>query len=218
MLHGSADDLASPQRSYDLAAWADLDVPLLRDPRALVTELVRIHAPVSGTAVLAVLGAEGQLVGGASFVASPGKQDGWHLRNALLGHLRRIVPDGLRRSHPSHTAALMLCRPGSPDWTEQDGSWMWALRDAGGLHGVRCGAYLTLTEAGWTVLGDERTGRNPHLGSRPADAVRTVHALPEPELRRERPGPRQDRHRPETAATRADDLEVRRQARRTAAR
>ncbi|WP_051939889.1 hypothetical protein [Phaeacidiphilus oryzae] len=187
MINGSTKDLApEPGRSLDPSAWADSEPAPLRDPRALVSDLFRIHAPspaVPVLAVAAVLDAEGRLVGSASFAPRAGADDGWEFRNALLAHLRRIVPHGLRRAHPGYTAALMLCRPGEPGWTEQDGPWMWALRDSCALHGLRCGAYLTLNQDGWHVLLDGRSGRSPRLGTRPQDAVRTVRALPEPDLR-----------------------------------
>lgn len=44
---------------------------------------------------------------------------------------------------------------------------MWGLRDACTLHGLRCGAYITLTRDGWQVLGEGRGGRRPSSGSRP---------------------------------------------------
>jgi hypothetical protein len=103
-------------------------------------------------------------VASASFDPGTGR-DGWQYRNEILAHLRRIVPHDLRRTHPARTAMLMLCREGSLDWTKQDGSWMWGLWDASALHGLRCGAYLALTPEGWQVLGDGRSGRNPHVGS-----------------------------------------------------
>jgi len=42
----------------------------------------------------------------------------------------------------------MVCRDGEPAWTEEDGGWMWGLRDACTLHGLRCGSYVTLTADG----------------------------------------------------------------------
>lgn len=45
---------------------------------------------------------------------------------------------------------------------------MWGLRDACTLHGLRCGAYITLTHGGWQVLGEGRGGRRPTLLSRPS--------------------------------------------------
>ena len=50
-------------------------------------------------------------------------------------------------------------REGDERWTEEDGAWMWGLRDACTLHGLRCGAYITLTRGGWQVLGEGRGGR-----------------------------------------------------------
>lgn len=41
---------------------------------------------------------------------------------------------------------------------------MWALRDAAGLHGLRCGSYIGLTLAGWQLLGTAGAGRNLHAG------------------------------------------------------
>ncbi len=42
------------------------------------------------------------------------------------------------------------------------------LRDACTLHGLRCGAYITLTGGGWQVLGEGRGGRRPSSLSEPA--------------------------------------------------
>jgi hypothetical protein len=187
LINGSIQDLGlEPTRCLDPRAWAGSEPAALRAPRSLVAELFRIHAPPPGIpvlAVLAVLDGDSRIVGSASFTPRAGADDGWQFRNALLAHLRRIVPHGLRRANPAHTAALMLCRPGESGWTERDGAWMWALRDSCALHGVRCGAYLTLNQDGWTVLLDGRSGRSPRLGTRAQDAVRTVRALPEPALR-----------------------------------
>lgn len=65
------------------------------------------------------------------------------------------------------TAVLLYCREGDERWTEEDGAWMWGLRDACTLHGLRCGAYITLTHGGWQVLGEDRGGRRPSSDSRP---------------------------------------------------
>ncbi len=65
------------------------------------------------------------------------------------------------------TAVLLYCRDGDARWTEEDGAWMWGLRDACTLHGLRCGAYITLTRDGWQVLGEGRGGRHPSAGSAP---------------------------------------------------
>jgi hypothetical protein len=152
-------------RTLDLEAWAAARIPLLRDPRSFVADLHQRHLPPPGTAVVAVLDPLHRLVGSASFAPRPSSSDGWQHRNAILNHLRRVVPHDLRRATPSRTAVLLLCRQGTPDWTPEDGAWMWGLRDAAGLHGLRCGSYLTLTPAGWRVLGDGRSGRTPHSGS-----------------------------------------------------
>jgi hypothetical protein len=152
-------------RSLDVERWTHIGIPLLRDPRAFVADLHERHLPVPGTAVVGVLDALHRLVASASFTPRPSSSDGWQHRNAILTHLRRTVPHDLRRATPSRTAVLMLCREGSPGWTPEDGGWMWGLRDAAGLHGLRCGSYITLTPAGWQVLGDGRSGRNPHAGS-----------------------------------------------------
>ncbi|WP_234425607.1 hypothetical protein, partial [Streptomyces kebangsaanensis] len=93
--------------------------------------------------------------------------DGWMLRNALLAQLRRVIPHDLRRRTPVRTAVLLYCRDGDARWTEEDGAWMWGLRDACTLHGLRCGAYITLTRDGWQVLGEGRGGRRPNADSTP---------------------------------------------------
>jgi hypothetical protein len=62
----------------------------------------------------------------------------------------------------------MYCREGETRWTEEDGAWMWGLRDACTLHGLRCGAYITLTPDGWQVLGEDRGGRRPNAVQRSA--------------------------------------------------
>ncbi|XCM84144.1 hypothetical protein ABWK59_23405 [Kitasatospora sp. HUAS MG31] len=168
----------------DLTAWNELDVPLLRAPREFVAELHQRHLPQPGTTVIAVLDAEHRVVASASFTPRSHVTDGWHHRNAILTQLRRITPHDLRLSAPNRTAVLLRCREGGPDWTEQDGAWMWALRDAAELHGLRCGSYLTLTPAGWQSIGDGRRGRNPHSGSWAEGPVHTVTELP-PRIARE---------------------------------
>ncbi|WP_225447553.1 hypothetical protein [Streptacidiphilus sp. PB12-B1b] len=170
-------------RSLSAASWAEVGSPMLRDPRALVADLHRVHRPAPGTVVVGVLDQLGRVAAGASFPAAQGSQrpgggDGWQYRNALLAHLRRIIPHDLRRPSPVRTAVLMLCRRGGRNWTAEDGAWMWALHDASTLHGLRCGAYVTLTDEGWQVLGDGRRGRTPHAGSWAHETVRTVSALP----------------------------------------
>ncbi|WP_377274048.1 hypothetical protein [Peterkaempfera sp. SMS 1(5)a] len=152
-------------RTLDLEAWGAAQIPLLRDPRSLVADLHRLHLPPPGTAVIGVLDPSHRLVGSASFTPRPSSSDGWQRRNAILVHLRRVVPHDLRRATPSRTAVLLVSRAGDPGWTPEDGAWMWGLRDAAGLHGLRCGSYLTLTPQGWQVLGDGRSGRSPHAGS-----------------------------------------------------
>ncbi|MGW4381489.1 hypothetical protein [Kitasatospora sp. NPDC004531] len=166
------------RRTITLQEWERLDVPLLHAPREFVTELHRRHLPQPGTTVVAVLGAEHRVVASASFGVRPQFSDGWEHRNALLGHLRRVTPHDLRRISPSRTAVLLHCREGGSDWTEQDGAWMWALRAAAELHGLRCGSYVTLTSAGWQSLGDGRRGRNPHSGSWARGPIHTVTELP----------------------------------------
>ncbi|GLW73121.1 hypothetical protein Kpho02_54200 [Kitasatospora phosalacinea] len=165
-------------RSISLPEWRSYGVPLLRAPREFVTELHQRHLPQPGTTVVAVLDAGNRVVASASFGVRAQFDDGWDHRNALLGHLRRVTPHDLKRPSPSRTAVLLRCREGGPDWTEQDGAWMWALRAAAELHGLRCGSYLTLTPAGWQSLGDGRRGRNPHSGSWTLGPIHTVTELP----------------------------------------
>ena len=185
-------------RSLSPSSWSETCPPLLRDPRSLVVDLHRMHRPAPGTAVVGVLDQTGRVAAGASFTGlsstglsstglpstgsalgqRSGGGDGWQYRNAILAHLRRIIPHDLRRTSPARTAVLMLCRPGSHGWTAEDGAWMWALQDASTLHGLRCGAYLTLTDEGWQVLGDSRRGRTPHSGSWAQETVRSVSSLP----------------------------------------
>jgi hypothetical protein len=149
--------------------WAAAGIPLLRSPREIVGGLHSRHRPVPGMAVVAVLDPEERLVASASFAHRAPHTDGWELRNALLAHLRRVIPHDLRRRTPVRTAVLLYCREGDERWTEEDGSWMWGLRDACTLHGLRCGAYITLTGVGWQVLGEGRGGRRPNSRSAPAD-------------------------------------------------
>jgi hypothetical protein len=126
------------------AEWAAAGIPLLRSPRDVVNGLHVLHRPRPATAVVAVLDPE-----------------------ALLAQLRRVIPHDLRRRTPVRTAVLLYCREGDARWTEEDGAWMWGLRDACTLHGLRCGAYITLTRDGWQVLGEGRGGRRPHADSAP---------------------------------------------------
>ncbi|MCF3963713.1 hypothetical protein, partial [Streptomyces fuscigenes] len=156
-------------RILEPAEWSAAGIPLLRSPREVVGGLHSRHAPRPGTAVVAVLDPEERLVASASFARRTTRADGWEFRNALLAHLRRVIPHDLRRRTPVRTAVLLYCREGDERWTDEDGAWMWGLRDACTLHGLRCGAYITLTDVGWHVLGEGRGGRRPHAGSAPAD-------------------------------------------------
>ncbi len=152
------------------AEWAAAGIPLLRNPREVVTGLHIRHLPTPSTAVVAVLDPEERLTASASFVRhGAAGVDGWDFRNALLAQLRRVIPHDLRRRTPIRTAVLLYCREGESRWTEEDGAWMWGLRDACTLHGLRCGAYITLTHDGWRVLGEGRGGRRPHSTSLPAE-------------------------------------------------
>ncbi|CAL9400036.1 hypothetical protein SUDANB6_01436 [Streptomyces sp. enrichment culture] len=157
----------SANRVLEPAEWAAAGIPLLRDPREVVGGLHSRHHPKPGTAVVAVLDPDERLRASASFTGRPVPADGWLLRNVLLSQLRRIVPHDLRRRTPVRTAVLLHCREGDARWTEEDGAWMWGLRDACTLHGLRCGAYITLTRDGWQVLGEGRGGRRPHATSAP---------------------------------------------------
>ncbi len=147
------------------AEWAAAGIPLLRNPRELVTSLHSRHLPTPPTAVVAVLDPEQHLAASASFTRRAAEADGWEFRNALLAQLRRIIPHDLRLRTPVRTAVLLYCREGEARWTEEDGAWLWGLRDACTLHGLRCGAYITLTRTGWQVLGEGRGGRRPHAYS-----------------------------------------------------
>jgi hypothetical protein len=117
--------------------------------------------------MVAVLDPGERLLASASFIRRPAPADGWMFRNSLLDHLRRVIPHDLRRRTPVRTAVLVYCREGNGRWTEEDGAWMWGLRDACTLHGLRCGAYITLTHDGWQVLGEGRSGRRPNADSPP---------------------------------------------------
>ncbi|MEU2392531.1 hypothetical protein [Streptomyces sp. NPDC007369] len=167
-------------RLLEPAEWTAAGIPLLRNPREVVGGLHSRHSPVPSTAVIAVLDPEERLVASASFVQRSTSADGWEYRNALLAALRRVIPHDLRLRTPVRTAVLMYCREGDERWTEEDGAWMWGLRDACTLHGLRCGAYVTLTRNGWQVLGEGRGGRRPSSDSRPerlGDTVAEVTAL-----------------------------------------
>jgi hypothetical protein len=168
---------SAQRRTLSLESWTASGVPLLLAPREFVAELHQRHLPQPGTTVIAVLDAEHHVTASASFAPRPHTEDGWQHRNAILSHLRQITPHDLRLGTPSRTAVLMRCREGSSEWTEQDGAWMWALRDAATLHGLRCGSYIALTPAGWHSLGDGRRGRTPHSGSWTEGPLHTVTEL-----------------------------------------
>ncbi|GAA5012331.1 hypothetical protein GCM10025734_57790 [Kitasatospora paranensis] len=174
--HGQ--DPSGTRRSIDAERWGEAGVPLLRAPRDFVRELHQRHLPQPGTTVVAVLDPEQRLVASASFGVRPHVTDGWQYRNSILAHLRQVIPHDLRLAEPVRTAVLLRCREGTPEWTEQDGAWMWGLHDAAALHGLRCGPYITLTPAGWHSLGDGRRGRTPHSGSWTEGPVHTVTELP----------------------------------------
>ncbi|MBC9718357.1 hypothetical protein H9Y04_38125 [Streptomyces sp. TRM66268-LWL] len=148
-------------RLLEPAEWSAAGIPLLRSPRDVVRGLYERHRPTRETAVVAVLDQEERLKASASFARRSAPVDGWVFRNALLAQLRRVIPHDLRRRTPVRTAVLLYCRDGQEGWTEEDGAWMWGLRDACTLHGLRCGAYITLTAGGWQVLGEGRGGRQP---------------------------------------------------------
>ncbi|MFJ8792371.1 hypothetical protein [Streptomyces sp. NPDC102462] len=172
---------ASTSRLLEPAEWAAAGIPLLRNPREVVSGLHTRHRPKATTAVVAVLDPEERLLASASFTRRPVPADGWMFRNALLSQLRRVIPHDLRRRTPVRTAVLLYCREGDARWTEEDGAWMWGLRDACTLHGLRCGAYITLTRDGWQVLGEARGGRRPNVDSTP-EPFATADA-PAPSLR-----------------------------------
>ncbi|MFF7309435.1 hypothetical protein [Streptomyces sp. NPDC008137] len=171
---------ASANRLLEPAEWAAAGIPLLRDPREVVSGLHARHHPQPATAVVAVLDPDERLRASASFVRRPAPADGWMFRNVLLAQLRRVIPHDLRRRTPVRTAVLLYCREGDARWTEEDGAWMWGLRDACTLHGLRCGAYITLTRDGWQVLGEGRGGRRPHSASAPEPFATSEAAPPLP--------------------------------------
>ncbi|MCS0637622.1 hypothetical protein NX801_18525 [Streptomyces sp. LP05-1] len=173
-LASAADSANRLARVLAPAEWAAAGIPVPRDPREVVNGLHSRHGPEPGTAVVAVLDHEERLAASASFVPRAAAADGWEFRNALLARLRRIIPHDLRLRTPVRTAVLLYCRAGDERWTEEDGAWMWGLRDACTLHGLRCGAYITLTAGGWQVLGEGHGGRRPHAGSKPVDLAELV--------------------------------------------
>ncbi|MFI2263913.1 hypothetical protein [Streptomyces tubercidicus] len=154
-------DSARLGRMLAPAEWASAGIPLLRSPRELVVGLHDRHRPGPSTAIVAVLDPQERVTASASFTELAAAPDGWEFRNVLLAHLRRVIPHDLRLRVPVRTAVLLYCRAGEPRWTETDGAWMWGLRDACTLHGLRCGAYITLTPDRWQVLGEDRGGRRP---------------------------------------------------------
>ncbi|MCX4765492.1 hypothetical protein OG562_31870 [Streptomyces sp. NBC_01275] len=158
---------ASANRLLEPAEWAAAGIPLLRNPREVVSGLHSRHRPRPATAIVAVLDPDERVCASASFTRRQAPADGWMFRNALLAQLRRVIPHDLRRRTPVRTAVLLYCRDGDARWTEEDGAWMWGLRDACTLHGLRCGAYITLTRDGWQVLGEGRGGRRPNMDSAP---------------------------------------------------
>ncbi|MFD8689019.1 hypothetical protein [Streptomyces sp. NPDC059651] len=170
----AADSANRLGRMLEPAEWAAAGIPLLRSPREVVSGLHARHRPTPQTAVVAVLDHEERLTASASFARRSVTADGWEFRNALLSHLRRVIPHDLRRRTPVRTAVLLYCREGDERWTEEDGAWMWGLRDACTLHGLRCGAYITLTRGGWQVLGEGRGGRRPSSTSQPSALADTA--------------------------------------------
>ncbi|MFE4859733.1 hypothetical protein [Streptomyces sp. NPDC056670] len=176
----SADSANRFGRILEPAEWAAAGIPLLRNPREVVSGLHARHRPTPTTAVVAVLDHEERLAASASFARRAAPADGWEFRNALLAQLRRVIPHDLRRRTPVRTAVLLYCRDGDERWTEEDGAWMWGLRDACTLHGLRCGAYITLTRDGWQVLGEGRGGRRPSSISGPGSLADAGKELAEP--------------------------------------
>nr|WP_237554888.1 hypothetical protein [Streptomyces sp. SID4948] len=162
----------------EAAEWTGVGVPLLANPRDVIKDLHSRHQPPPSTAVVAVYDPDGRIRASASFAARADVSDGWERRNALLSHLRRVIPHDLRLRQPVRTAVLMVCRDGKGGWTEEDGAWMWGLRDACTLHGLRCGSYVTLTGEGWNIIGENRNGRTPNSTSYPRRAGGPVPAVP----------------------------------------
>lgn len=161
----SAGPGARSGRLLEPAEWASAGIPLLRNPREVVAGLHARHLPVPATVIVAVLDPQERVVASASSREPSAAPDGWEYRNALLAQLRRIIPHDLRLRVPVRTAVLLSCREGGHRWTEADGAWMWGLRDACTLHGLRCGAFIVLTGDRWQVLGEGRGGRLPRGAS-----------------------------------------------------
>ena len=206
----SADSAARLGRMLELSEWASAGIPLLRNPREVVAGLHDRHVPQLSTAVVAVLDPQERVTASASFTEPSAVPDGWEFRNALLAHLRRVIPHDLRLRAPVRTAVLLYCRAGDPRWTEADGAWMWGLRDACTLHGLRCGAYITLTHDRWQVLGEDRGGRRPRpapVASPRSDPRRTeptrahsVGPTGDPSEKDDQPGTRESRALPPSAS------------------
>ncbi|MBM9507203.1 hypothetical protein [Actinacidiphila acididurans] len=152
-------------RNLEPAEWAGVGVPLLANPRDVIKDLHARHLPSPSTAIVAVYDPDGRIRASASFRSRTGVLDGWERRNAVLSHLRRVIPHDLRLRQPVRTAVLLVCRNGRSEWAEEDGAWMWGLRDACVLHGLRCGSYVTLAEDGWNIIGENRSGRTPNSRS-----------------------------------------------------
>lgn len=172
----STDSTARLGRLLEPAEWASAGIPLLRNPRDVVADLYGLHLPGPSSVIVAVLDGQERVLASASFTAPTVAPDGWAYRNALLDQLRRVIPHDLRLRVPVRTAVLLHCREDGLRWTEADGAWMWGLRDACTLHGLRCGAFIALTRDHWQVLGEGRGGRRPRApaAGKPhgADAVR----------------------------------------------
>ncbi|WP_016910101.1 hypothetical protein [Streptomyces xiaopingdaonensis] len=158
----TTDSASRLSRALEPAEWSSAGIPLLRNPREMIRELCERHGTALTTVIVAVLNPDERLAASASFGQQTEHPDGWEFRNALLDRLRRVIPHDLRRRVPLRTAVLVCHRSGDHRWTELDGAWMWGLRDACTLHGLRCGAYITVTPGGWQVFGEERGGRHPH--------------------------------------------------------
>lgn len=172
----AADSTARLGRLLEPAEWASAGIPLLRNPREVVADLYTRHHPRPSTVIVAVLDPQERVIASASFTGPVSAPDGWAYRNALLAQLRRIIPHDLRLRVPVRTAVLLHCREGELRWMEADGAWMWGLRDACTLHGLRCGAFIALARGHWQVLGEGRGGRWPRVPApgkpRSADAAR----------------------------------------------